>query len=183
MAQYQAFAPDVEISGHILQATLLANPTLEPKVRSIMAEKDLAQFEEQGWYNMQDYLDVVKELGKEFGPSLLFAIGKSISQCLLDQEHPQSLHEALQTLDEMYRANHRGHNIGYYHLLSYSPDYKEAKVECKNPYPCFLDRGILTALSKQFKPKEAQLINVEVDDVRPQRLAGNDASYYNILWV
>lgn len=182
MAQYKAFAFGAEVSGKMILSLLNAVPGYENKLRTILSKNNIENPDSGKWYNMQDYLNSLKEVFKLFGPNLLFSIGKHIPKANTVVNEAGDLELALRNLDLMYQENHRG-EIGYYKLVSFSSERKEAKLECKNPYPCYVDRGILTMLSRRFKPKEANLINVELDNHCPSRLAGNDVSYYTIVWL
>lgn len=183
MAQLQAISLKTEVSGNILNAMLKAVPNYESKILDIFTKNNIEEPKESKWYNFFDVLNTYKEISRQFGPHILFSIGKYLSKSNPLMQDFNSLEEALSNLDLMHRNHHRGGEIGYYKLLSYQAENKEACIECRNPYPCYIDRGILTNLSVKFKPSEASLILVELDSNRPNRLAGSDVSYYNILWV
>ena len=44
--------------------------------------------------------------------------------------------------------NHRGGDIGYYRAQRV--DDETVEVQCKNPYPCAFDRGIIEAVTDEF---------------------------------
>jgi hypothetical protein len=183
MAQFQVFTSNSEVSGKMVSAVLKAVPGQEAKIRSMFAQNNIENPEDGKWYAMQDYLNAFQEIFKTFGPSVLFSIGKFLPKNGSFSTPQNSLANAINQMDTFYHEWHRGGEVGHYRLVSYSNERKEAKIECKNPYPCYFDRGILTAISKEYKPDGASLINVELDSSRPNRLAGSDVSYYNIVWV
>lgn len=183
MAQLQAISLKTEVSGNFVQAIQQAVPSYESRIKLIFS-KYLIEFpESEKWYPLQDILQVYREISMQFGPHLLFSIGKYLSKTNPLAEGFQNLETALLNLDNMQRYHHRGGEVGYYKLLNYSPEKKEAKLECRNPYPCYVDRGILTYLAIKYKPADSSLILVELDTNRPNRLAGGEVSFYNILWV
>lgn len=48
--------------------------------------------------------------------------------------------------------NHRNGEIGYYKLISINLKANTAIMNCKNPYPCNFDRGIITTMARKFRP-------------------------------
>jgi hypothetical protein len=183
MAQFVTFGAETKVSGKMICSTLDAVPAYENKIKMILSKYNLDDAEPDKWYEMQDFLSVCKDISKLLGPHLLFAIGKNFPVQLPPSGELNSLENALQDLDNLYHNNHRGDTVSYYKLISYSQERKEAKIECKNPYPCYLDRGILTSITQKYKPRGASLVNVELDTDRPNRLGGSDVSYYTIMWV
>ncbi|MCU0443322.1 MAG: hypothetical protein MUE85_00290 [Microscillaceae bacterium] len=183
MAQFVSFDSESKVSGKMICSMLDAVPAYENKIKMILSKYSLDEPDPQQWYEMQDFLSVFKDISKLLGPHLLFAIGKNFPVQLLQNGEVQSLENALRDLDSLYHDHHRGDSVSYYKLISFSQDRKEAKIECKNPYPCYLDRGILTSITQKYKPRGASLVNVELDNDRPSRLGGSDVSYYTIMWV
>lgn len=172
-----------EVSGEVICSVLKALPTHEATIRTILSNYSIDNPNPEEWYSMENYLSAFQDISRTLGPHLLFSIGKSLSSNFAPSDEIDSLETVLEHLDEQYHHTHRGNNIGHYKLISFDKEHKEAKIECKNPYPCYLDRGVLMAISQQYKPSGARLITVELDTNRPNRLVGSDVSYYNILWV
>lgn len=183
MAQYIAFSPKVEVSTNLVPSIMAANPQQEQKVRNIFARNGIENIQTSGWFAQQNFLNSYKEVGKNLGPHMLFNIGKSLFESLSFPDEIVLLEDALRSLDDILQQNHREGQNGYYRLLNFDRRKKEASIECKNPYPCYLDRGILTGLSRKFKPQDATLINVQLDTNQPHRLIGAESSIYSILWV
>jgi hypothetical protein len=183
MAQYIAFSPKVEVSTNLISSIITAIPQQEKKVRSILARNGIKNIQTSDWFAQQKFLNSYKEVAQNLGPHLLFEMGKSLFDSLNFSKEIKTLEGALNQLDTVLQQSHREGQSGYYRLLSYDRRKKEARVECKNPYPCYLDRGILTGLSRAFKPSDASLINVQLDSNLPHRLIGAESSIYSILWV
>lgn len=172
-----------EVSGNMITSVLQVAPNYETKLRPLLVKYKLLNPEPGQWYPLGVFMEFLKEINREYGPSLLFKIGKQISK-----NHPMlhdynTLQMILLNLDRLYHYNHRGSDLEVFHLHSFSKERKEAVVKCTNPYPCYLNRGILSMLAHHFKPKEANLIQVVLDFNRPNRLAGWNESYYNVIWV
>jgi hypothetical protein len=65
--------------------------------------------------------------------------------------------------------------IGHY---GYAPGEREIISVCNTPYPCDLDRGILTAMARAYEPN----CRVAHDDSRPCRKRGADSCTYVVTW-
>jgi hypothetical protein len=92
------------------------------------------------------------------------------------------LESALKLVGVAYNMRHRSGNTGYVELRSFDAQAKKAVIEYCNPYPCHFERGIVTACARKFKPKDAHLIDVELDKNKKSRLDGADSSFYVITW-
>ena len=183
MAQYIAFSPKVEVSTSFISSILGAIPQQEQKIRNICARNGIQNTQASDWCQQQKFLNVYKEVAQNLGPHMLFSMGKSLFDSLQFPKEIKTLEAALKNLDAVMQLSHREGQKGYYNLLSFDIRKKEARVECNNPYPCYLDRGILTGLGRKFKPTDASLINVQLDTNLPHRLIGAESSIYTILWV
>jgi hypothetical protein len=51
-------------------------------------------------------------------------------------------------------------------------------MQCKNPYPCDFDRGIIVAMARKFEPS----VKVELDTSKPSRKDGADDSWYIVTY-
>lgn len=183
MAQYIAFSPNVEVSTSLISSIIGAIPQQEQKIRNIFARNGINNIQTSDWFQQQKFLNVYKDVAQNLGPHMLFSMGKALFDSLSFPPEINSLEEALKNLDAVCQQDHREGQSGYYRLLSFDRRKKEARIECNNPYPCYLDRGILTGLSRKFKPIDASLINVQLDTNLPHRQIGAESSMYTILWV
>ena len=183
MAQYIAFSPKVEVSSSLISSMLSAIPQQEQKIRSICARNGIQNIQTSDWCQQQKFLNVYKDVAQTLGPHMLFIMGKSLFDSLRFSDEVKTLDAALRNLDAVMQQGHREDQEGYYSLLSFDARKKEARIKCKNPYPCYLDRGILTGLSRKFKPTDASLINVQLDTNLPHRLIGAESSTYSVLWI
>ncbi|MBN2348542.1 MAG: hypothetical protein JXJ22_06890 [Bacteroidales bacterium] len=74
--------------------------------------------------------------------------------------------------------NHRNGDIGFYKLVSHDPAKKKLVMQCKNPYPCDFDRGIITTMGRKFEASTTVLL----DTSKPSRKDGADDSWYNVTY-
>ncbi len=181
MAQFVSFSPSTEVQGALVLNFIHTLP-YKSEMESFLADNGFKDPLPQQWYSLQSYLNVYREIAKNYGPNTLFSIGKMMIENFGYLSKVKDLETAVKALNEFYKNNHRGGEVGYYQIINVDLERKEIKVECKNPYPCYLDRGMLTALTKKFKPNGASVFNVELDTNRPNRLIGSDVSVYTIMW-
>ncbi len=137
----------------------------------------------QDWYTQQCWLDAFREIAENIGSNTLFGIGKAIpDNAILPFQPlpPYALREALESIDQAYQRNHRGGEIGYYRLVTFTGG--RATMECCNPYPSDFDRGIITAMARNFMPLHSRQLEVKLDDSQPTRLNGADSCTYLITW-
>jgi hypothetical protein len=112
----------------------------------------------------------------------LFEIGDSIPENAEFPPEINSIEEALNSIDVAYHLNHRGGEIGYYKVLSFDSVKRKATIECKNPYPCHFDRGMILSIVRRFKSKDSSTYDVVLDFTKPNRMEGSDSSVYIINW-
>ncbi len=183
MAQFIAFEKDAEVAGHAILTCLSCFPEyFRADVERLLKEKDIVDVAPNKWFNLQNYLDVLKEISTRYGASTLFNVGVAIGEGAPSSSEI-TLESALSAWDALYRAHHRHAYRGYIKLLSFDYQAKQAVVEVKTPYPCHFERGIATALSRKFRPQDAGFIDVQLDKSKPSRLDGADSSFYVIFWL
>jgi len=183
MAQFIAFDLKVEVNGQtVLSVINGVSDSYKERIYNILARFQILDPQPNTWYNQQNWLDAFKEIAENIGKFTLFSIGKSIPTSADFPKEIDKLEKALKSINLAYQMNHRGGEIGYYRLLEFDDTKRRAVMECKNPYPCHFDRGIITAMVRRFRPIESLVQDVVVDESRPQRLLGDDSSTYLITW-
>jgi hypothetical protein len=75
--------------------------------------------------------------------------------------------------------NHRGGEIGHYKFQKAGE--RKGVLECRNPYPCDFDRGIVEAMAKLFAPK-GSAPTVAHDASKPCRAKNGDSCTFLISW-
>ena len=180
MAQFQAFAPGVEVNGETVLSVVAGLGGFEATARQILAENGVVDPQPGKWYRQQAWLDSFKAIATKIGPSALFNIGKAIPDQAQWPPQVTSLETALPSIDMAYHMNHRGGDIGNYGYESTGPT--SARMVCRNPYPCEFDRGIVTSVARRFKPKDVMIVSVEHDKTAPCRAKGADSCTYLVSW-
>ena len=130
------------------------------------------------WYSQKAWLDSFKEIAEKYGSNTLFEIGKGIPANAKFPPEIDNIEKALGSIDIAYHMNHRNGDIGFYKLVSHDQAKKTLIMQCRNPYPCDFDRGIITTMARKFKTG----VKVELDKSKPSRKDGADDSWYIITY-
>ncbi len=183
MAEYIPFAENVEVNGQTVLSVINGiNQIFASNMQQILASNGIASPKSGEWYSQKAWLLAFKEIGETIGDHTLFAIGKSIPENADFPEEINGLEIALSAIDQAYHHNHRGGEIGYYKLVAFDEKRNEAKMECKTPYPCSFDRGIISAMARKFAPVNSISQEVELDMSKKNKDSGSDSSWYVIKW-
>jgi len=179
MAQYKEFEENVEVNGETVLSTINSFPDfMRNTAIEMLKSKGISDPQAGKWYSQKAWLESFKEISEDYGSHTLFAIGKSIPENANFPPEIDTLEKALDSLDIAYRMNHRNGDIGYYKMVSHDIDKKEILIQCKNPYPCDFDRGIITSISRKFE----LAVKVELDPNKPSRKDGADDSWYIVSY-
>jgi len=183
MPQFIAIEPSVEVNGQTVLAILNGvGEVFKPRIAAILAKHGIAAPKTGEWYLQQKWLNAFKEIYEKIGNHTLFAIGKCIPQSAEFPKEISTLHDALSSLDIAYHLNHRNGEIGYYKILSFDEVSRKAEMECKNPYPCYFDKGIIMTLTRMFKPEDSINQDVIINTKFPTRAHGAESTFYDIFW-
>jgi len=182
MAQYVSFAPNIQVNGQTILSIVNAVAAYKDTMQEFLAKHGLKDIALEGWYSQQTWLDTFRDIGEQFGPNTLFAIGKAIPENAIFPPNIIDLQGALAVIDVAYHMNHTEGEIGYYKLLEFNQGLRMAIMECKNPYPSDFDRGIITTMARKFKPDDAIVVKVELDANKPSRLNGAESCHYIVTW-
>lgn len=152
MPQYEAFSEDAEVNGRSVRSVVEGvgqfSSAYKERTLNILDNHGLPEPEEGEWYSMQAYLDAFEELSDTVGPKTVTKIGSEIPSVVDWPPEVGTVEEALTSLDDVYRMNHRGEDLGYY---EFEPTGDASGVmECRNPYPPELDEGLLKGVAEKF---------------------------------
>src|SRR5512145_1083471 len=106
MVQFVAFNPGVEVSGAAIAAMTAG---LGDAIKPLLAVYGLENFERDGWYSQQSWLDVFKAIDEhEVSATFdLVSIGIKIPESALFPAEIDSIPSALAAIDVAYHMNHR----------------------------------------------------------------------------
>jgi hypothetical protein len=179
MAQFEAFAPGVEVSGEAVLSLLDAMAVCRELAQRILADHGIRDPKPGEWYLQQTWLDALRTIAEKVGSATLFAMGKGAFERAKWPPDIDSLEKAMAFVDVAYHRNHRGGEIGSYQFKSTGP--KSGKMVCHTPYPPDFDRGRITAAARKFAPK-GSFLQVTLDETASTRNKGADSCTYLISW-
>ena len=182
MAQYEPFEAGVEARGRVIVAIEEGieqfRDTHREVVRAALAEKGIDDPEPDDWYAQAAELDVLATIADEFGPHVLDRLGERIPEVARWPSGVSGVAEGLRSIDDAYHRNHRGGDIGHYRFERV--DEGRGRVECRNPYPCPFDRGLIRAVAKDHSPVESFVLVEERGETCRRR--GDDRCRYVVRW-
>ena len=159
------FELDAQFLGQSLFPYLRAMPSfVNRSLWRILADLGLDQPEDDGWYPVSVVLDFYDRLLEEYGPHTLFDLGKSIPDIAVFPPDIQTLEQALSMLNTAYNMNHRNGYLGFYKMAHHDVEKREISMQCYNPCPADLDRGLLTGLARKY----ANMARVTIDTSKPK---------------
>ncbi|MBI9069522.1 MAG: hypothetical protein JEZ09_19655 [Salinivirgaceae bacterium] len=169
----------VEISGNALSAYITGFPDYLSDIAETILQNNNLQHPEQGkWYNFHDYLAALDDIGKKFGSSSLYEIGKQAVNSSIIPEGVVTFVDAINNLQKAFEINHRNGQICEIKILKMKVSKGKVILEIINPYPFEVNRGILTGLSRNYTPNESVMPDVEIDENKSNFPVG----IYTITW-
>jgi hypothetical protein len=144
-----------------------------------LEENGIADPQPGTWYPWQNYLDAFREIAERIGPTTVERIGGAIPDNAGVPESFDTVEEALRAIQGAYTASHRNGDIGYYDVRVTSE--RSVEIECRNPYPTELDRGLIKAMAKRGESGSGR-VDVKLDETKPQRAQGADSDTFIVTW-
>ncbi len=179
MKPFEASSAAVEVNGETVLSIVAGMGMFETRAREILARNGIQDPQPGRWYAQQAWLDAFKEISERLGPSTLYQIGSKIPEKAKFPPQIDGVEAALKSIDQAYRMNHRGGDIGRYAVEVIAPG--KARVVCENPYPSDFDRGLIEAVAKRFRPS-GSFVAVEHESGRPSRKAGGPSCSFLVSW-
>jgi hypothetical protein len=197
--EYVAFEPGIEVNGQTVNSVVEAFALFKKIPSDILLGLGIGRPGPDGlvsmlpdeWFSHEKWLEAFKAIGQAVGSGAIYGIGMKIPECAIFPTWVNDVHSAVKSVDFAYHMNHRkggkvmfdpdtgviAEGIGHY---GYTPIAGEKRIlsTCNNPYPCDLDKGILTTMARRFAP-DAWVDHVEPDVCRKK---GHDACTYLITW-
>jgi hypothetical protein len=191
--------PDIEVSGNSLSSILegfgvfrsLAMQVLRTHGIVVYLTGKDATIDITKWYPLAKFLDAIEDISNRIGARIMNDIGQSVPKNAKFPPSIKDLDMAVRAIDVAFHMNHRKggvpmfdpktgkmvEGIGHYGYQRLGSERKITSV-CDNPYPCQLDLGLLTAMSKKFELSPL----VSHDDRKPCRSKGGSSCTYIITW-
>lgn len=176
--RYRAFNPAAEIRSENLQAVFR---TLQVgRQREVLLNQFGLPTKPQAgeWYPWQTWLNVLEYIEDHFGGKTVYSVGLQVINESVWPPNIHTLHEGLQALNVAYQLNIRGGNIGSYTVEGKGP--RSVRVVCDTPNPTDFDCGIITGISRKFKPLGAVRVRVEPEQTPPDAPA--HLKWFGVSW-
>ncbi|MBI4962265.1 MAG: hypothetical protein HY913_03230 [Desulfomonile tiedjei] len=186
MPEFQSVDPDAAVVGDLIlgfvdafppQARDVALKLLEWNgIRDVLAAK---------FYPLQSVLSTMQDVSETFGSSMLFCIGEQFAMNAKLSSNIASLEACLASLDEAYRRDHKGKEIGSYEYSCEVIDgyLAKAKMVCKTPYSCSFERGMIEGFVQRLKPTNCTDVFVRSVESEGCRKNGGASCTYFISWI
>ncbi|MFH1380703.1 MAG: hypothetical protein ABIH57_00835, partial [Candidatus Omnitrophota bacterium] len=173
MTQFDAFVSGVEVNGQTILSVVEGMGEFRVLALDILRQNGIDNPQPLKWYSQQDWLNAFKVIHEKLGQYTLQQIGMKIPENADWPPEINDIESALASIDVAYHMNHRingrvmfnpvngtmEEGIGHYGYEKVSE--RKIKMVCDNPYPCDFDKGIILAVAKKFKPKDAINVNVK----------------------
>ncbi len=180
MAEFEAYAPTVEVAGQAVLAILAGMDVNQPRAVRILAQNGIPNLDPTHWYSQQMVLNSFKTVFEKIGPATVRAIGRKIPEKAQFPPNIKTIEDGLASIDMAYHMNHRGAaQMGSYRFSTSGA--RSGKMLCDNPYPCEMDMGLIEAIAERFRPATSVRVKLEhaAGDCRHQ---GAGQCGYQISW-
>jgi hypothetical protein len=183
MAPYEPFDPEVEVHGRTVLAVVdegLArfSEAHRERARETLADHGVEAPAADEWYPQSAWLATFEAVAADLDQHLLDRLGEQIPAVADWPDGEESVPAGLRTVDEAYRRNHRGGEIGRYEFER--TDDHEGRMVCETPYPCAFDRGLIRAVARRSSPVETFVYVEETGE--ECRRDGADTCTYTVHW-
>jgi hypothetical protein len=136
------------VNGHTVLSVVKGMGAFTQMASDILTRHGIKAPEPAGWYSQQAWLDAFQDISKSVGSRTVNLIGQSIPVSAKLPPGIDSVEKALPAIDVAYHMNHRGGEIGQYKFTKTGE--KKGEMECRNPYPCDFDLGIIESMAWRF---------------------------------
>lgn len=177
--QHRTVDPSAEVLGGIVTSIVKAMGAFQGIARGLLAERGITELREHDWYPLPAFLACLDAVAEKVGPKTLYQVGRQIPAQAFYPPGMEDLGEALEALDDAYRAVHRGADVGHYRFTWTGT--RSGRMVATTPYPCDFDLGVLESLSQRFEPDSAH-VHVVPDESAPCRKRGGDSCSYRVTW-
>ncbi|MCK4532555.1 hypothetical protein KAU39_02110 [bacterium] len=196
--QFKAFEEGIEVNGTTVNAVVDGLGQYKSLAKKYLLgvgigieENGELKIEKKNWYSHDSWLKSFEEIAKEIGDATLQLIGMKIPENAIFPSWVKDIDTAIKSIDIAYHINHRKNGKMLFDIVTGKMEegighYGYERVEnrnmiiseCKNPYPCAFDFGIIMAMARKFEIKA----NIVHDDSKPCRKNGADSCTYIITW-
>jgi len=177
MDVFEPFEEGVEVRGQAVLSIVAGVPSaFESRADDLLAAEGIDDPDPDEWYPQAAYLSAYRRIAEEIGDKTLQQVAQSTPKNAEWSSSVDGPLAALESIDDAYRRNHRGGEIGSYEVTETGDDW--ATVACRTPYPCSYDRTLVEATVEVFSDGYADA--TEVGD--GCRADGAERCTYRVEW-
>ena len=196
--EFKPFASGVEVTGKTVYAVVesfsivcwfLGKILSECGIGELTADAEV-RIDRDSWYSQAAWMEALSRIAREAGPRFLRRVGERIPENAKFPAWVTDIYGAIRSIDIAYHMNHRRdgrvmfdaetetmlHGIGYYGYEAV-PGENRILSECRNPYPCPFDEGIVFAMARRFE-SSAEVVHATAEC----RSKGDATCRYVITW-
>ncbi len=192
------FAAGIEVNGKSIYSVIESFSIARWLPGKILSECGIGKLtgdaqlliDPESWYSQGGWMQALNRIAREAGPRFLRRIGERIPENARFPAWVTDVRGAIRSIDIAYHMNHRrdgqvmfdpetetmAEGIGHY---GYEDVAGENRIlsECRTPYPCPMDEGIVFAMARRFEPT-ATVTHATAEC----RSHGDSACTYAITW-
>ncbi|MEM9554401.1 MAG: hypothetical protein AAGC60_09090 [Acidobacteriota bacterium] len=167
-----------EVSGRVVLSIIGVMGAFKTVAREILGANGLGEAQPESWYPLDRFLGCFDTVAQRIGPNTVTAIGRHISATGPAPSEVHNLEEAFNVLDEAYRREHRGGDVGHYAYIATGE--RSCTIVSTTPYPPNFDEGVIQALVERFEPDS--LVDVRIDHQAESRRDGGSSCTFLVNW-
>jgi len=181
-SKYQSFDPAAEVNGRSMLAFIEC--LRQEEILPFLEAHGLTDIDPEGWYPIQQWLDVLSDLAQERPGQAMFdfvAVGMKIPEVSkFPPEFEQMSFWKLMSVasGEYSTGQHRG-NAGEILFESLGPKHITYKV--RTPYPDDFWYGICYGFCRRYLPPGTRF-TVHYDEKAPRREQGGEYTVIHMTW-
>lgn len=181
MARYQAFDPNVEVTGGSAMSFIVN--MMHDRIDYILKRHALDHIDPQKWYPLQHVLDMLSEVAIMSDSTNIFvSIGMATADLGAGRLPPEiqngTFLDFMRQYPEISKNRHRGGDWGYMNVEI--PNSNHVIVHCRTPYPDDLNYGIIYGYTRYFLTKAGKGFSVTFDETLPTREDGGTETVFHI---
>lgn len=183
MTPYEAFDRDVEVNGRTVLSVVEEgmgrfSDAYRERAIAALADEGIRDPSPDEWYPQQAWLNAFETIATDLQPHVLDRLGEQLPDVVDWPDETATVPAGLRGLDDAYRRNHRGGEIGEYRFERI--DDRAGEVTCHTPYPCPFDRGLIRGVAREHAPVDS-FVFIEETGASCRR-EGGDACTYAVYW-
>lgn len=175
------YASRVEVSGRMLGQMLEACGGYLEQVRSILQRNGIVEIAPEGWYLIRDLIVSLNQAIRETSPVLLNRMGAALAERIVCFPG-MAIEESIALLNQYFHRWHRRGEAGGYLLLETIPAASSMLVQCRHPYPCAMDMGLLKRLIQKVSGEKDVMVFHDHRQSQNCRKTGAEACKLMVCW-